>query len=57
MSASTSTLVEPDEGAHADTEPDAVAMAVGVENERLGASDEDVSPEEAAPHIVDGDAL
>ncbi len=57
MSASTSTLVEPDEGAHTDTEPDAVAMAVGVENERLGASDEDVSPEEAALHIVDGDAL
>ncbi len=67
------TLVEPDEGAHTDTEPDAVALAVGGDGERLDVGDlaagdassrdvgtereDDLAPEEAALHIVDDDAL
>ena len=43
-------LVEPDEGAHADTESDAVATDVG----RAGYA---FSAEEAAVHIVDEDEL
>jgi uncharacterized protein DUF5709 len=43
-------LVEPDEGAHADTESDAVATDVG----RAGYA---FSSEEAAMHIVDEDEL